>query len=210
MEKVELPDFDEWFKTFEVPETIYLASFSETGQLTKVGPDHIFNDDDSCIELSKELAEEIISGSIHIAKCYVDIKTGSVEISQVEKLYKIDDMLHRVITKEWTEVESPDIYLTYNRSSNELVVELTEALGGTHVLPEKFQPVPERKMVWDGETTLKFMLTNYNDPHIIHSIVEVKLHDLVNNAKVVKDIKLPDSFSVYTRRLLKDYVLEVR
>ena len=206
---VNLPDFDEWIKTFVVPETNYLASFNESGQLTKVGPEHIFNDDERCIELSKEMAEEIISGRVHIAKCYVDVKTGSVEIAQVEKLHKIDDMLYRIVSKEWTEVTIPDVYLTYHKKSQQLIIELTESLGGTHIMPDEFQPVPKRKMVWDGETTLKFMLTDYNDPHIIHNVVEVKLHDLVDNAFVVNDVEVPQAFSVYTRRLLKDYVLEI-
>jgi hypothetical protein len=209
MEELKLPDFDEWIKTFKVPEVNYLASFDDTGRLTKVGPDHIFSKDERCIELSKEMAEEIISGKIHISKCFVDVKTGSVEIAQVEKLFKIDDMLHRIVAKEWTDVEIPDVYITYKTKTNELVIELTEALGGTYILPDELQPVPQRKMVWDGETTLKFMLTDYNDPHIIHKVVEVKLHDLVENAHVVTDVELPNSFSVYTRRLLKDYVLEI-
>lgn len=209
MEELELPDFDEWIKTFKVPETNYLAAFNETGQLTKVGPDHIFSDDENCVELSKEMAEEIISGRVLISKCYVDVKTGGVEIAQVEKLHKIDDMLHRIVEKQWTEVTVPDVYITYNKDQQQMVFELTESLGGTHVLPDEFQPVPKRKMVWDGETTLKFMLTNYNDPHIIHNVVEVKLHDLVENAYVLNNVSLPTGFSVYTRRLLKDYVLEI-
>lgn len=209
MEELELPDFDEWIKTFEVPEVNYLASFNETGQLTKVGPSHIFSEDESCIELPKEMAEEIISGRVHIAKCYVDVKTGGVEIAQVEKLHKIDDMLHRIVEKEWTEVTVPDVYITYRKKEKQLSIELTESLGGTHILPDEYQPVAKRKMVWDGETTLKFMLTNYNDPHIIHNVVEVKLHDLVDNPYIMDNIDLPSRFSVYTRRLLKDYVLEI-
>jgi hypothetical protein len=53
-----------------------------------------------------------------------------------------------------------------------------------------------------------FLFTYFNDPHCLDCSVSVKIQELVNNKKVIDNIDLPKNFSVYTRRLFKNYVVE--
>ena len=54
---------------------------------------------------------------------------------------------------------------------------------------------------------MSFLITDYNDPNILYKMVSLTVSDLVEKKKIFKDIELPDRFSVYTRRIFKNYVL---
>ena len=96
-----------------------------------------------------------------------------------------------------------------NKISNDrLTIKLTEELGGTYKLDAKFHPITKRKIFWDGETVMQFLVTDYNDPHIIHQTVELKISELTGKTKAF-NIECPSKFSIYTRRLFKNYVIEV-
>jgi len=70
-------------------------------------------------------------------------------------------------------------------------------------------PVKQRNIVWDGDTTLNFFITDYNDPNLLFQIIYVKIKDLVGKAHVIKNIDY-ETFSVYTRRLFKNYVIQYK
>jgi len=210
-EKVVLPDFDEWLANYQPSETKYNVAFdNETGKVLTVGPDHTVNSKTykNIISISNNVAEDIISGKIRMSKCFVDPAMGELEIVEVRDLYSIDDILHRIVEKRWSEIEKPDIYLMYDKSKSLLNIKLSEEFGGTYRLDKKFHPITKRKIFWDGETKLNFIVTDYNDPHIIHTVVEVKISDL-NGQTVVLDVECPEKFSIYTKRLFKNYVIEV-
>ena len=209
-EKLKLPDFDEWLENYIPPEVKYLAAFDkETGRVLAVGPDYSIdtNKFKNTVLIEKNIAEDIITGEIRISKCFIDSMSGKLEITEVKNLHKIDDILHRIVEIQWSEVEKPDIFLTY--VDNCLSVELSEEFGGTKKLEDKFQPVSKRNVFWDGETELNFLVTDYNDPHVVYKEVNVKLSDLENVVEF-KNLKLPKKFSVYTRRVFKNYVLEIK
>ena len=213
MEEVrkELPDFDEWYKNYTPPEIVYLAAYdTETGAVLSVGPDYSIDQKrfKNIIQLENNIAEKIISGEIRMSKCFIDATSGELEITEVKNLYKIDDVVHRVIEDQWAEIEKPDIFITADSKNKKLKIELSEEFGGTRKLDEKFQPVVERKIFWDGETSLNFLITSYNDPHIIYDSIDTKLSELSDSIEF-DNVKYPDRFSVYTRRLFKNYVLEV-
>lgn len=206
--KIEVPDFDEWIKNHKPPEIKYQAAFDvETGSVKLVGPDFSIdrNKYKNTIDLDELTAKAILNGEINISNCFVDANSGDLEITEVKSLFNIDDVLHRVISKEWTQEESHDIYLTFDKKHNEIKVELSEALGGTKKENENFV---KRKLFWDGETKLNFFVTNYNDPHITYQVLETKVADLQKNPKVFANVKCPEKFSIYTRRLFKKYVIE--
>jgi len=207
-EKIKLPDFDEWIKNHTPPKIKYQAAFDiETGIVKLVGPD--FSIDNKkykhTIDLEEETAKAILNGEINISNCYVDATNGKLEITEVKNLFKIDDVLHRVISKQWTEEKNHDIYITFDKKLKEIKIELSEELGGTKKENKNFV---KRKLFWDGDTILTFLITNYNDPHITHNILEAKVSDLQKNPKVFSNVDCPEQFSVYTRRLFKKYVIE--
>ena len=206
----DLPDFDEWLQNYKPEPIKYLAAFeSDTGKVVSVGPDHAIPNDKypNTIAIDARQAEAIISGEIKLSKCFVDPNAGELEIVEHKDLFKIDDVLHRIVNSEWSSDEKPDVFLEYDKKSSRMTIKLSEELGGTHKLDKKFHPIVKRKMFWDGDTILSFSITEYNDPHLVHDTIEVTLSELTGKAKSV-EVNCPEKFSVYTRRLLKNYVIE--
>lgn len=209
MEEVEVPDFDTWLETYQPPEVEFVAVYDkDTGMVKAVGPSSSWEHEEHVLQLEKELAHQILEGKISIHSCFVDIASGTLEIAEVKSIFKIDDVIHRIISKEWSEIEKPDVYLTYNNSKKSLKIELSEEYGGTHKLSQKSTP---RKIRWNGDTIMNFLITDYNDPNVLYKMVSVKISDLMGKSKTIKNIEVPtNKFSVYTRRLFKNYVIEYK
>lgn len=204
----EIVDFDEWLANYKPQEVTYVAEFNPlTGKVLSVGPKHAFENSRNIIDVDREIAELIIEGKIKISDCIVDIHSNTLEMIEIKNIFKIDDVLHRIISKEWTEVERPDIYITYDSSLNNLVFELTEEYHGTKKLDEKVTP---RNIIWDGDTALNFLVTDYNDPNILYEMISIKISDLIGKQVVVENVEVPNRFSVYTRRVFKNYVIEYK
>jgi len=208
MEK--LMDFDEWAKNYKPVPPEYVAVFDpETGFVSSVGPAHAFENEKYTVPVDQEIAESIIEGKIKINSCVVDPRSSVFEIVEVKNIFKIDDVLHRIISKEWSDINKPDLYLTYDSTAKTLTIELSEEFGGTKKLPEEFQPVKVRKTVWAGDTEMNFLITDYNDPNLLYEMIPVKLNEVIGNSKIVENIDY-DKFSVYTRRLFKHCVIEYK
>lgn len=202
----ELIDVDEWIRNFQQEPIKYSAVFDPvTGSVLKVGPDYSFTDINR-VELPNETAIDILEGRIKLHSCFIDPHSESLEIVEVQNLTKIDDVLHRVVSKEWTEEKDFDVYLTYSSKESKLTIELSSNLGGTKKL-ETSETKP-RKIFWDGDTEMSFLITNYNDPHIIHETVIVTINELTEKKVEITIDSLPERISVYTRRLFKKYVIE--
>jgi hypothetical protein len=200
-------DFDQWYLDWTPVPVDYVAVFDPyTGAVLSVGPSHAFINEKHKVPIDKEMAESIISAEIKISSCLVDINSNSLEIAEIKSVYKIDDVLHRIILKEYSNQKKPDIYLTYKSKNKTLKIELSEELGGTK---KPTIPVKKRKIVWDGDTEMVFLITDYNDPNILFETISIKIKDLIGKSKLFKDIDY-DHFSVYTRRLFKNYVMDYK
>jgi hypothetical protein len=204
----EIVEFKDFIKNIQLPEVTYSATFNPTtGAVISVGPSHAFIDEKNKIPLDKDTAEMIIDGTIRINSCSIDIDSGNLEMAVTQSVYKIDDVLHRVIEKEWAEIPKFEIYITYNKTKKTLTIELTEEFYGTKKVPKKYHPIKKRKVIWDGDTAMNFLITDYNDPNILYKMLSLTVSDLVGKKKIFKDIDFPDRFSIYTRRIFKNYVL---
>lgn len=193
-----LTDFNTWFDNFKVEDTVYMAVFdNQTGQVISVGPSHAFENETCKLIIDSETAELIIEGTIKISSCVVDIQNNVMEIAEVKNVFKIDDVLHRIINTEYSEVENPDVILTYNFQNQTLKFELSEVYNGT------------RKILWDGETVMNFLITDYNDPNMLYNMISVKISDLLGQSFVIDNLEVPKKFSIYTRRLFKHYVVNL-
>lgn len=203
----EILNYDEWIAQSTKIETKFLAEYDiDTGQVSRVGPAHAFMNSKYTIEVDEDTAEDIINGKIKIQSCFVDITDKKLEISEVKQVYKLDDVLHRIVSRKWTDIEKPDIHIT--QEGNKLIFRLTEEYGGTYRQDEKFQPVKQRKIRWDGDTSLNFLVTDYNDPNILYEMITITVDDLLGKDRVIELDVLPEKFSIYTRRIFKDYVIE--
>lgn len=207
----EIIDFDQFIKNYQLPEITFLATFDpESGEVLSVGPSHAFINEKYKVEVDKETAEMIIDGSISIHSCFVDITGNKLEIAQIKSVFKIDDVLHRVNDKKWSTIEDPEIYIVYNRKKKELTVQLTELYNGTKKLSKEDQSVKKRKVTWSGDTEINLLITEYNDPNILHKMLSLSITDLIEQKKIFKDLELPKKFSIYTRRIFKNYLMEIK
>ena len=54
---------------------------------------------------------------------------------------------------------------------------------------------------------MKLLITDYNDPNVLYTMITLTVADLVEQKKIFENIELPERFSIYTRRIFKNYVL---
>lgn len=203
----EIIDFDNWLANFKLPPVKFVAVFNpDTGAVVSVGPSHAFKDQKHKISIDKELAESIINAEIKINNCIVDINSNTLEVAEIKNTYKIDDVLHRIISKKDSEIKNPDIYIKYDSKLNTFKIEMSSEFGGTR---KARAGIKKRNIVWDGDTEMQFFITEYNDPNLLFETVSVTINDLTGNHKLITGFNYP-KFSVYTRRLFKNYVIEYK
>jgi hypothetical protein len=206
MEKI--IDFDNWLAEYVPLEITYVAVFDpSTGSVISVGPSHAFKNEKNKISIDQETAESIIEGKIKINSCVIDLSANTLEIAEIKHIFKIDDVLHRIVDKKWSTLEKPELYLTYNSTKKFLKIELSEEIGGTKKIPKKFYPIHKKKIIWDGDTKMNFLITDYNDPNLLFEMISVKINDLIGKSKIFKELEY-ENFSIYTRRIFKNCVIE--
>ena len=198
---------EEILQHYEDQKDKYCASYDpETGKIISVGPSLAFQTTKYKIDLEKELAEDVLTGKIRIANCFLDVTTGSLEIIETRSIRKIDDVLHRVPLYDFVEDKSVDLFVTYIKKTQQIKFELSNELGGT----KKTGSEKKRIIHWSGDTVMNFYITKYNDPHWIFHEFDVKINELRRKTKKFKLESVPDKFSVFTRRILKNYTLEIK
>jgi hypothetical protein len=207
----EITNINTLLQQLSIPETAYVAIYDpDTGAVLSVGPSFAFVDKKNKIDIDTETAELIIEGKIKISSCMIDLIENKLEITEIKSLYKIDDVLHRIVEKQWTEIKKPDIFVTYNQKKNLLTFQLTEEYYGTKKIPKEFHPISKHNVKWSGDTVVNFLITDYNDPNMLYKMISFKVSDLVGKTKTYKDIVLPKQFSIFTRRIFKNYILEIK
>jgi hypothetical protein len=206
----EIVDFDKWLANFKFVDPEYVAVFDEySGVVISVGPIHAFENEKNKIPIDRETAESIIEGKIKIGSCIIDLGANTLQIAEIKNIFKIDDVLHRVVSNEYADFDKPDLFIKYHSKKKSLKIELSEELGGTKKLPKQFQPVSPKKIIWDGQTEMDFLITDYNDPNVIYDMISVKINSLVGKSIIVENVDY-DNFSVYTRRLFKNCIIEYK
>lgn len=190
----ELMDFDEWIR-LPVNQTIeYYATFKEDGSLIGVYPSHTVDGVKNKIKIDDEIATAITSGVENLFSYKVDVPTQKllkINKFSMHNLIKIDDVLHRIIDKKWSNIEDPDITVAYGNET------LTFSMNARYAA----------NIIWDGDTTMIFLITEYNDPNALIEMISIRAGDITENSKSFY-LELPKKFSVYTRRIFDKYVFE--
>jgi len=192
----ELMDFDEWIKQ-PVNQTIdYYATFKEDGSLTGVYRSHAATGIQNKIQIDEEVANAIIGGAENLFSYKVDVPTRKllkINKFSTHNLIKIDDVLHRIIDKKWSNIEDPDVIVSYNETDSVITFSMSERYT--------------TNVIWDGATEMIFLITNYNDPNALIEMISVRAGDITANIKSF-NLDLPKKFSVYTRRIFDKYIFE--
>ena len=171
-----------------------------------MGPSHAFQNEKHKVPLDKETAESIISAEIKISSCVVNINSNTLEIAEIRSVFKIDNVLHRIISIEYANDVIPEIFLTYSSKNKTLKIEMSKEFNGTY---KPKIPYKTRKVLWDGDTEMNFFITDYNDPNVLFEMFSVTINDLVGKSKILNNFDY-GKFSIYTRRLFKNYVIKYR
>ena len=192
----ELMDFDEWIK-LPVNQVEYFAKFNEeTGVLLGIYPSHAAQDIINKIKIDEEVATQIASGEENLFSYRVDLPTKKLlKISKfsTHSLIKIDDVLHRVVDKKWSKITDPDVVVSYNKEHKLL----------TFSMNSKYS----KNIIWDGDTEMIFLVTDYNDPNVLIQMISIRAGDITENVKSIS-VDLPEKFSIYTRRIFDKYIFE--
>jgi hypothetical protein len=188
-------------------DTQYFAVYDPyTFLVILVGPSTTFLDEDHIVALEEDLALQILEGIVLLSNCYIDAGSKSLELVERQYVVKIDDILHRIVEKKWSADKLFEIYIDYYKKKNTLKIEMTSVYNGT----KKTKHVQSKKLSWAGDTVMDFYITDYNDPHVLYKKISFPVHALEKNVVVIENINLPKKFSVYTRRIFKKYVLDIR
>lgn len=208
----EVIDFDSWIAQQQAKKSAqYYAVYDpETGRIKGVWPEGALGDQKFCVPIELSVAESIMSGTLSPSFCYIDPDTEEFTLldSQELGLTKIDNVLHRITEKRFSDLKNYDIHITYQSSKNILTFQLSEKYGGTFK-DLNSENKKRKKVFWDFDTRLDFLLTEYNDPNIIHEFISFSMSDIIGKDQSYIELTIPKKFSIYTNRVLKDCVVEI-
>ena len=192
----ELMDFDEWIK-LPVNQTVeYYATFKDDGVLIGVYPSHAVLDITNKIKIDEEIATAVSTGVENLFSYRVDLPTKKlVKLNKfsTHSLIKIDDILHRIIDKKWSNMQDPDITILHDTKNSTLIFSMSNKYSNN--------------IIWDGATEMIFLVTDYNDPNVLLHMLSIRAGDITENTKLFT-LDLPNRFSVYTRRIFDKYIFE--
>jgi hypothetical protein len=189
-------DFDTWLANYKPVEPVYVASYDPmSGAVLAIGSETALAGENSKTAMDTELALSVLEGKLPIHRCYVDLDTKTVSIAEIKSIVKVNDVLHRIIESEYSLVSEHDIVVVYEKSSKKITIKS----GKTGNISSH----------WSADTPMSYYLTDYNDPNVVHKIVNITISDILSDPVIIDNIELPDRFSVYTKRLFRNYVLEI-
>jgi hypothetical protein len=193
----EVIDFDKFISNYVPKKPEYEAIYNNEGVVISICPKGVSNHIENRVSIDIDIVEQIHSGTLQLHNCFIDIGSGELEITREEYLKKIDDIFHRVPEKKFVDKSvMADIEILYIKKTKEI----NFSMSG------KFK---KKKIRWAGDTILRFYFTEYNDPHIIFKKIEITIDELYKNDLKFK-ADLDRKFSVFTRRLLKNYILDIK
>lgn len=189
-----IKDLIEWMQSLPVTEIRYYAVFDPaSGGILGIYPDHSCPSVSNKIEVDEEIAQSVLEGKTLLNSYVVNTDDNSLEIIENKSLTKIDDVLHRIIDSSWSDISDPDVIISV--FPKKMIIKLSD----------KFYK--SRKIYWDGSTEMLFLVTDYNDPNGLHETFSTTVDNLFNSKIIEFEINVPLNFSIYTRRIFKNYVM---
>lgn len=194
-EKLDHPLFDEWIKTLQAPEETYFFEFDNDGNVLALHPGQTVGEIKNKIQVENAVALAIYESGETLRHYKVDVisrRVIKVNLASITGLHKIDDVLHRIIDKRWSNVSKPDIAIEYNRLESLLTFKINPLL---------------KTVEWQGDQEMIFLITEYNDPNILQEMISFNVNELVKYPQRIT-VELPEKFSIYTRRIFDKYTYE--
>jgi hypothetical protein len=190
----EITDFDKWLQTFISEPIEYYAIYNpQTAEVIGIYPKNSAKDIEHKVLIDLDLAESILEGKISLRSCFVDEIDDVLQVVQTQSVRTIDDILHRIVSKEFATFDEPDLCITFNLELNTITLSLIEKLK-------------RKKIRWDNSALLKFLITEYNDPHKVIQVITTTLEDLYITDQTYQYTGADKNFSVFTSRIFKKYI----
>jgi hypothetical protein len=190
----EITDFDKWLQTFISEPIEYYAIYNpQTAEVIGIYPKNSAKDIEHKVLIDLDLAESILEGKVSLRSCFVDEIDDVLQVVQTQSVRTIDDILHRIVSKEFATFDEPDLCITFNSELNTISLSLVEKLK-------------RKKIRWDNSASLKFLITEYNDPHKVIQVITTTLEDLYITDQTYQYIGIDKTFSVFTSRIFKKYI----
>jgi hypothetical protein len=177
----------------------FFAFYNEQdGSVSEIFPGFPLDTDKKFVKVDLDIVESLELGKSNIFSYYVNTQEYPPQFQKKENnnflLTKIDNVLHRVIEKKWANVKNSDVVITYNKKSEELEFKISPLI---------------KDIKWPGEQEMIFLITGYNDPNRVKKMIRFTVDELSSYPQIHK-IKLRSKFSIFTRRLFKNYTLEIK
>lgn len=195
MEEIIGVPFDEFLKTVKIPEETYWFEFDDVGNVISLHPGHVVEHITNKIQIEKLIVDEIYNNKSALKNFKVDISSGKLirlSLESITGLTKIDDVLHRIVDKQWTNITKPDISVEYSKEQQLLTFKINPLL---------------KTLEWQGDQDMVFLITDYNDPNALREMISFNVNELVAYPHRIT-VDLPEKFSIYTRRLFDKYTFE--
>lgn len=190
----EITDFDKWLQTVIVEPIEYYAIYNpKTAEVIGIYPKNSAKDIEHKVLIDLDLAESILEGKISLRSCFVDEVDNVLQVIQTKSVKQIDDILHRVVSKEFSTFDEADLCVTFNLESSEIILSLNDK-------------IKRKKVRWDSHAVLRFLITEYNDPHKVIQVITTTLDDLYENDQTYHYTDSNKNFSVFTSRIFKNYI----
>ena len=170
-------------------------------QVTQISQTRFLQENSNLIPIDFDLAMKVIQGDIPMIRCFANLDTFTVEVVEEKSLNLIEDILHRIPEIQYSKYDQYDVIVTIDK--NQIKFDLCSELGGMYD-----QSSIKKKVLWKDNIQLHFMLTDYNDPHIIYNIFEFSLFEMLGKSKIFSDVNLPKKFSIFTDRIFRSYVIK--
>ena len=178
---------EQWVKNYKI-QIKYFASYDHLGNISLVfGSEQTDLIDDNTIEIDKDLAMSIINGEKNIFSYKIDILNRKIYEIKKEQI-SIKQSLYRIGQDKWSKIVDPDIFIFCNINENSLTFKLSSTF--THLQNT-------------NSCNLLFYITDYNDPDVLRSTVNIDFLKLVDRELVFDNIDLSGNFSIFTKPLFK-------
>lgn len=158
-----------------------------------VYPSHAASDITHKISISQQLADMIFDGTIPLQHCFIDITSDVPVVAQHQSISKIDNILHRVPDRAYIQIDNPDLTILFDNTINQFTISISDRV---------------KNLRWSTDINLRFLISAYNDPHILYQVINIELASLVSAPYTVTYTGPSKLFSVFTSRVFKTYIFE--
>ena len=191
----EIKAFDEWLTSYTPTETRYYAIFDKkTGVVYAVYPDHSCAKIENKLLLDRDIADLLIEGTQPLNNFFIDVNKKTPKLFQKQSFKKLDNILYRI----------PDSkYLPFKRRTYDVTIKATKN-DLRFSLAARYK---KRTIKFDGDTVLQFLITDYNDVHKIHKVINFTIDELVASPKRI-DFSFDLRYSIYTNRIFDTYIIK--